>query len=161
MFTGLEEYYCICGKSSIKPIVAAVEAACNLINSLQWCHTVVELHCGYCRCQFLKICPLVYHCPTTTLLDFLWTSDQIELIFHTFFLSYLSDNIQLLRQPQKALYYFFAAVLHETCKGAIWVDLWVLGNETQMRTFLTNSTFNVSNWCSYTFDNNLSQVRAR
>lgn len=34
MFTGVSgEIYCICGKSSIKPVVAPEQAACNLINT--------------------------------------------------------------------------------------------------------------------------------
>ena len=42
----LKEYYCMCDKSSIKHFVPPVEAACGLINYLQWCHSVAKLHCG-------------------------------------------------------------------------------------------------------------------
>ena len=33
-------------KSGMKPLVAPEEAACNLINCLQWCYSVARLHCG-------------------------------------------------------------------------------------------------------------------
>lgn len=36
LFTGLGEYYSICGNSCIKPSVAAKGAAWNLINCLKW-----------------------------------------------------------------------------------------------------------------------------
>ena len=38
-----------------EPFVAPEEAACNLINYPQWCHSVPEMHCGYCRHQALKV----------------------------------------------------------------------------------------------------------
>ena len=50
MFTGLGEYYCICGKKC----VALEEAACNLINCLQWCHSVAKCIVGNVDTRFWK-----------------------------------------------------------------------------------------------------------
>lgn len=33
----------------LKPSEAPEKAACNLLNCLQLCHSVVRLHCGSCR----------------------------------------------------------------------------------------------------------------
>ena len=40
--------------NSRKSSVAPEEGACNMIKCLQWCHSVVVLHCGWCRWQVLK-----------------------------------------------------------------------------------------------------------
>ena len=48
------EYFCICAKNSIKLSEAPEEASINLIKCLQWCHSLAQLHCGYCSWQVWK-----------------------------------------------------------------------------------------------------------
>ena len=66
-------------KSSIKPSVAPEEAACNLINSLQWCHSVAKLHCGQYRQQVLKPVRWI----SISLLTHWWTHYERFLFFDT------------------------------------------------------------------------------
>ena len=79
MFTGLEEYYNIWEKSTIKASVALEEAACNLIYYLQWCHTVTRLNCGWSGCQDLNNSPLSLH-SIWLIMDSLKTNDQNQYI---------------------------------------------------------------------------------
>ena len=46
------QYSCVCeNKGTVKPFVAAEEAAWNLINCILWCRSVALMHCGRCRRQ--------------------------------------------------------------------------------------------------------------
>ena len=92
--------------------MAPEKAACNLINCLQWCHSMAWLHCGKCRHQILKRNPL------STICHF-YSTHSSSLSKHGVFITHnatelvsdftggdLSDYVQLPLEPQNASYNF-------------------------------------------------------